>query len=189
MEYLDRQHQMGYQLEDVSLFIQIVTKERPTSHEERSDDRQMAQKRHGRERKGSGPHSLKHANEALQSFTPPGSEHSKAYKNIAQTLINGGKRLDQCSRCGNIGLLWCKCHAANPVVPSAKSSCKRTRNQAGHHEQPPVPKARRLKACPSSCKKAWCRSTWIRSTNIGLQYGYLRLVSLSFLRQLKETNH
>ena len=41
----------------------------------------------------------------------------------------------------------------HPVVASAKLSRKRTSDQAGHRERPPVPKARRLEAPPPSVKR------------------------------------
>ena len=40
MEYLDLLRQTGHQLEDLSSFNQIVTKERTPSHREKGDDRQ-----------------------------------------------------------------------------------------------------------------------------------------------------
>ena len=134
MEYLDRLHQTGHQLEDVSSFNQIVTKDRPPSHKEKSDDRQTSQRKQRRERKTSGPRNPKPANPAPRSFRPPESEHAKAHKDIAQTLIDRRKRLDQCSRCGNTGHFWRKCPATHPVVASAKLSRKRTSDQAGHRE-------------------------------------------------------
>ena len=45
MEYLDRLRQTGHQLEDVSSFNQIVTKERAPSHKEKGDDRQNSQRK------------------------------------------------------------------------------------------------------------------------------------------------
>ena len=41
----------------------------------------------------------------------------------------------------------------HPVVASAKLSRKRTSDQAGHRERPPVPKARQLEAPPPSVKR------------------------------------
>ena len=42
MEYLDRLRQTGHQLEDVSSFNQIVTKDRPPFNKEKGDDRQTS---------------------------------------------------------------------------------------------------------------------------------------------------
>ena len=54
MEYLDQLRQMGHQLEEVSSFNPIVTKERATADRDKSDDRQTSKRKQRRERKGLG---------------------------------------------------------------------------------------------------------------------------------------
>ena len=152
MEYLDRLRLTGHQLEDVSSFNQIVTKERSSSHRDKSDDRQTSQRKQRKEKKGSGPRNPKPQNQASRSFRPQESEHAKAHKDIAQTLIDRRKCLNQCSCCGDPNHFWRKCPAANPVVASAKLSRKRTATEAGHRNDR-VPKERRIEAAPSPTVK------------------------------------
>jgi hypothetical protein len=100
-----------------------------------------------------GPRGPRPVNQAPRSFRPQESEHAKAHKDIAQTLIDRRKRLNQCSRCGDPGHFWRKCTATNPVVASAHRGKKRTAQEAGHREIPTVPKMRRIEAPPPAVKR------------------------------------
>jgi len=100
-----------------------------------------------------GPRNPKPTNPAPRSFRPPESEHAKAYKDTAQTLIDRRKRLNQCSRSGDANHFWRKCPAATPVVAWAKLNRKRTVNEAGHQDRVSMPNARRIEAPPPAVKR------------------------------------
>ena len=151
--YLNLLRNTGHQLEDVASFNRTVVRAKDSSHHHKSDDRHTSTKKQRKERKGSGPHNPKPINPAPQSFRPPESEHAKAHKERAQTLIDRGKRLNQCSRCGDPNHFWRKCPAATPVVASAKLNRKRTVNEAGHQDRASIPKARRIEAPPPAVKR------------------------------------
>ena len=100
-----------------------------------------------------GPRNPKPTNPALRSFRPPESEHAKAHKDIAQTLIDRRKRLNQCSRSGDPNHIGRKCPAATSVVASAKLNRKETVNEAGYQDRASIPKARRIEAPPPPVKR------------------------------------
>ena len=153
VDYLNLLRNTGHQLEDVASFNSTVVRAKDSSHRDQSDDRHTSTKKQRNQRKGSGPRNPKLTNPALRSFRPPESEHAKAHKDIAQTLIDRRKRLNQCSRCGDPNHFWRKCPAATPVVASAKLNRKRTVNEAGHQDRASIPKARRIEAPPPAVKR------------------------------------
>jgi len=101
MDYLDLLRQTGHQLKDASNFRTQVQKEPHSSRRTKSDDRHTSERKGQRkEKKGTGPRQLKPGNRA-QGFTKPAeTEHTKMHRNVPQTLIDKGKRLHQCFRCG-----------------------------------------------------------------------------------------
>jgi hypothetical protein len=152
VQYLDLLRSTGHHLEDVSSFNHIVVQRKDTSHRERGEERSAAKKQR-KEKKTVGPRGPRPVNQAPRSFRPQESEHAKAHKDIAQTLIDRRKRLNQCSRCGDPGHFWRKCTATNPVVASAHRGKKRTAQEAGHREIPTNPKMRRIEAPPPAVKR------------------------------------
>jgi len=153
VDNLNLQRNTGHQLEDVASFNRTVVRAKDSSHRDKSDDRHTSTKKQGKERKGSGPRNPKPTNPAPRSFRPPESEHAKAHKDIAQTLIDRRKRLNQCSRCGDLNHLWRKCPAATLVIASAKLNRKRTVNEAGYQDDASIPNARRIEALPPAVKR------------------------------------
>jgi len=148
VDYLNLLQNTGHQLEDVACFNHTVVRAKDSSHCDKSDDRHTSTQKQSQERKGSGPPNPKPTNPAPRSFRPPESEHVKAHKDIAQTLIDCRKRLNQYSRCGDPNHFWRKYPAATPVVASAKLNRKRTVNEAGHQDRASMPKARRIEPPP-----------------------------------------
>ena len=142
----------GHQLEDVAFFNRTVVRAKESSHRDKSDDRHTSTKKQRKERKGPGPHNPEPSNPAARSFRLPESEHVKAHKDIAQTLMNHRKLLNQCSSGRDPNHFWRKCPAATPVVAWAKLNCKRTINEAGYHNRASIPKARRIEASPRAVK-------------------------------------
>jgi len=153
VDYLNLLRNTGYQLEDVALFKRTVVRAKDSSHRNKSDDRHTSTKKQKQERKGSGPRNPKAANPAARSFRPPESEHAKAHKDIAQTLIDRRKWLNQCSRCGDPNHFWHKCPTATPIVASPKLNRKWTVNEAGHQDRASIPQARRIEAPPPAVKR------------------------------------
>jgi len=74
------------------------------------------------------------------------------HRDIPQTLIDKGKRLNQCSRCGLAGHYWPKCPSATLVVASSGINRKRGAGEAGY-EATQVPKSGRLEAAPKPAVK------------------------------------
>jgi len=72
------------------------------------------------------------------------------HRNVAQTLIDKRKPLNQCSRCRQDGHYWVKCPSVSLVVASSHIRRKRGAGEAGH-EATQVPKSRRIEA---ACKPA-----------------------------------
>jgi len=153
VDYLNLLRNTGHQLEDVASFKSTVVRAKDSSDRDKSDDRHTSTKQQRKERKGSGPRNPKPTNPAPGSFRPPVSEHPKAHKDIAQTLINRCQRCNQCLRCGDPNHYWRKCPAATPVVASAKVNRKRTVNEAGHQDCVSIPKARRIETPPPGVKR------------------------------------
>jgi len=155
-EYVDYQNLLrntGHQLEDVASFNRTIVRAKDSSHRDKSDDRHSSPKKKRKERKGSGPRNPKPTNPTPRSFRQPESEHAKAHKDIAGTLIDRRKRLNQCSRCGDPNHFWRKCPAATEVVASAKLNRKRTVNEAGHQDRVSSPKTSRIEAPPPALKR------------------------------------
>jgi len=146
VDYLNLRQNTGHQLEDVASFNRTVFRAKDCCHHNKSDYRPTSTKKERKERKGSGPGNPKPTNTAPRSLRPPVSEHAKAHRDIAQTLIDGRKRLNQCSQCGDLNHFSCKCSAATPVVASAKLYRKRTVDEAGHQDRASIMKARRIEA-------------------------------------------
>jgi len=132
VDYLNLPSNTGHQLEDDASFNRTVVKAKGTSHRDKSDDRHTSSRKQRKEKKGSGSQNSKPITQVPRSFRPPESEQAKALNDIAQTLIDRRKRLNQCSRCGDSNHFWRKSPAATPVVTSAKLYRKRTINAAGH---------------------------------------------------------
>jgi len=153
VHYLNLLRNTGHQLEDVASFNRTVVRTKDSSHRNKSHDRHTSTKKQMKENKGSGSRNLKPTNQAPRSFRPPESEHAKADKDIAQTLIDRRKRLNQCSPCGDRNHFCRKCPAPSPVVASAKLNHKWTVNEAGHQERAPIPKARCIEAPPLGFKR------------------------------------
>jgi len=120
VEYINLLRQTGHQLEDVASFNRMVTKEKHHSRPEKSDDRQLCAKRQRKDRKSSGPRQQKPRNHASGFSRPQETEHTKMHRDIPQTLIDKRKRLNQCSRCGQVGHYWAKCTSPTPVVASSR---------------------------------------------------------------------
>jgi len=152
VDYLILLPNTGHQLEDVASFNRTVVRTKDSSHRDKSDDRHTSTKKQRKERKGSGPRNPKPTNPAPRSFSTPESEHAKAHKDIAQTLIDCRKRLNQSSRCGDLNHIWLKCPATTPVVASAKPNGKPTVNEGGHQDCASIPKARRIEASAPAVK-------------------------------------
>jgi len=74
------------------------------------------------------------------------------HRDISQSLIDKGKRLNQCSRCGQAGHYWAKCPSATPVVASSRINRKRGAGEAGY-EATQAPKNRPLEAAPKPAVK------------------------------------
>jgi len=146
VDYLNLLRNTGHQLEDVASFNRAGVRTKDSSHRDKSDDRHTSTKKQGKERKGSGPHNPKPTNPAPQPLRPPLSEHAKVHKDIAQTLIDRRKWLNQWSLCGHPNQFWRKCPAATPVVASPKLNRRGTVNDAGHQNHASIPKARRIEA-------------------------------------------
>jgi len=153
VDYLNLLRNRCHQLEDVASFTRTVVRAKECSHRDKSDDRYTATKKQRTERKGSGPHNPKPTTPAPWSFPPPGSEHAKAHKDIAQTGIDGCTWLNQCSGCADPNHFWRICHSSTPVVPSAKRNHKWTVNEAGHQDRASILKARRMEAPPPAGKR------------------------------------
>jgi len=102
VDYLHLLRNTGHQLEDVASFNRTVFRAKDSSHRDKSDNRHTSTKKQRKERKGSGPRNPKPMNPAPRFCRPPQSEHAKANKDIAQTLIDRRKQLNQCSRCCNL---------------------------------------------------------------------------------------
>jgi len=153
VDYLNLLPNTGHQLEDVACFNRTVVRAKDSTYRDKSDDRHTSTKKQRKERKGLGPCNPKPTNPVPQSFQPTESEHAKAHKDIAQTLIHCRKRLNQCSRCGDPNHFWHKCRAATLVVASAKLNRKRTVNEAGYQDRASIPKARRIEAPPPAVKR------------------------------------
>jgi len=118
VEYINLLRQTCHQLEDIAFINRTVTREKYHSMLERSDDRQSSAKRQQKERKGSGPLQQKPHNHASGSSRYQETEYTKMHCDIPQTLIDKRKRLNQCSRCGQVAHYWAKCPSATPVVGS-----------------------------------------------------------------------
>jgi len=151
--YLNLLRNRGHQLDDVAPFNLTVVRAKDSSHHDKSDDRHTSTKKQRKERKGSGPCNLKPTNPAQRSFRSPQSEHAKAHEDIAQTLIARGKRLNECSCCGDPNHFWHKCPVATRVVASAKLNHKQNINEAGYQDHASIPKARQIEAPPPAVKR------------------------------------
>jgi len=152
IEYINLLRQTGHQLEDVASFNRTVTKEKPDSRPEKSDDRQSSAKRQRKVRKSSGPRQQKPRNHGSGSSRPQETEHTKMHRDIPQTLIDKRKQLNQCSRCGQAGHYWAKCPSATPVVASSRINRKRGAREA-RYEATQVRKSRRIEAAPKPAVK------------------------------------
>jgi len=98
VDYLNLLRNTRHQLEDVASFNRTVVRAKDSSHRDMSDDRHTSTKKQRKERKCSGPRNPKPTKPAPRSFRQPESEHAKAHKDIAQTLIDRRKQLNHCSR-------------------------------------------------------------------------------------------
>jgi len=152
VDYLNLRRNTGHQLGDVGSFNRTVVRTKHSSHRDKSDDKHTCTKKQKKKQKGSGPRNPKPTNPAPRSFRPPESEHAKAHKERARTLIDRCKRLNQCSHCGDPNNFWPTCPAATPVVASAKLNRKQTVNKAGHQDHASIPKARPIEAPPPAVK-------------------------------------
>ena len=153
VDYLNLLRNTGHQLEDVASFNRTVVRAKDSSHRDKSDDRHTSTKKQRKERQGSGTCNFKPTNSAPQSFRPPESEHAKAHKDTAQTLIDRRKSLNECSCCGDQNDFWHKCPVATRVVASAKLNHKRTVNEAEYQDHASSPKARQIEAPPPGVKR------------------------------------
>jgi len=103
-DYVDYQNLLrntSHQLEDVASFNRTGVKAKGSSYRDQSDDRHASTNKQRKKKKGLGLRNPKPINQAPWSFRPPEREHAKAHTDIAQTLIDRLKRLNQCSRCGD----------------------------------------------------------------------------------------
>jgi len=71
---------------------------------------------------------------------------------IPQTLIDKRKRLNQCSRSGQVGHSWAKCPSADPVVACSRINPKRGAGEA-RYEPTQDPKSRRNEGAPKPAVK------------------------------------
>jgi len=67
------------------------------------------------------------------------------HREIPPDLIDKGKRLNQCFRCGQAGDYWAKCCSSTPVVASSRINRKGGAGKAGY-KATQGPKSPRLEA-------------------------------------------
>jgi hypothetical protein len=125
VQYLDLLRSTGHHLEMSVLSTTLLSKGK-TGLIGKEERKGPPPKSRGRRKRVLGPRGPRPVNQAPRSFQLQESQHAKAYKDIAQTLIDRRKLLNQCSRCGDPGHFWRKCTATNPVVASAHRGKKRT---------------------------------------------------------------
>ena len=100
MDYLDLVHPTGHQLEDVSNFRTQVQKEPHPSKHTMSDHRHTSERKGQRkEKKATGLWQQKPCNRAPGFTRPAETVHTKIHSNVAQTLIDKHKQLNQYSHC------------------------------------------------------------------------------------------
>jgi len=141
VHYLNLLRNTGHQLEAVASFNCKVVRAKDSSHLDKSDDSQTSTKKQRKETKGSGSRNPKPTNQAPWSCRPPESEHAKAYKDIAQTLINRHKRWNQphtvvilITSCANV-LLPLRLSPRPSLIVSGPLMRQDTRTKPGSRKQ------------------------------------------------------